>query len=207
MSSSLNWIASLVFFLPAYIALAATPEPIAEKDLSKRLQFYRSISTLTVDFKQRKILKDLHVEIASQGRLKLIGREQVIWEVNKPGLVRLTFDHKTIKVESGEGSDYSLQIWKISDLPKGKESKNIAALEAWLKLDAQVLSSQYSVSLQESGVLRFISKEREKSTFRSVDMHLAHSGHLEGLHIIEASGDEIDIRFGTPTVTYERRSN
>jgi hypothetical protein len=162
---------------------------------------------LSVDFKQLKILKDLRVEIPSEGRLKLKGREQVIWEVTKPSLVRLTFDHKTIKIESGEGADYSVQTLKASDIPKGKESKNIAALEAWLQMDARALSKKYLVTSTGPSTLRFTSKELEKSSFRSVEMNLTSSGHLERLHIAEGSGDEIDIRFGTPTVAYKRKLN
>jgi hypothetical protein len=204
MSMSFIWVSAPIFFLSACTAMAVDSQLLSERELSKRLQFYQSIATLTVDFKQLKILKDLHVEIPSEGKLKLKGHEQVIWEVSKPSLVRLTFDHKMIKVESGEGADYSLQTWKTSDLPKGKESKNIAALEAWLLLDARVLGTQYSVTSQGPGTLRFASKDHDKPAFRNVEMHLASSGHLEQLHITEASGDEIDIRFGAPTVTYEK---
>jgi outer membrane lipoprotein-sorting protein len=199
----LAW-ALTAFLFPISAALSAVISP---EELSKRLQFYRSISSLKVDFKQLKTLNDLHVKLESQGHLKLVQPDQVIWEILKPSRVQIQLNKNELQIASGEGAERSVQTLKIDDMPEGKDSRSIAGLMAWLQLDAHVLSERYLVSSVGTSKLEFVPKDVKQSVFSRIEMSLSSSGHLESLHILETSGDEIDIRFGVPIIETKKKGS
>lgn len=199
--SRLLSILTLLSIAYSQLAISApTATEVAEADLAKRLQFYQSISKLSVDFKQIKTLKELGVKLESEGKLELIRPSQVIWEIKKPSRVLIRFDQKQIRIESGEGKDVSIQVVKMEDIPKGRESKSIGGLMAWLQLDAHALSEQYIVTSSQAKKLMFSPKQKDNSVFKSIELTLSSTGHLEILHIWEGSGDEIEIQFSAPRI-------
>lgn len=204
MTRFLFWLFTIILMVATSFAADLT-QAIDERELAKRLQFYQSIATLDVEFKQVKTLPDLKVKLESEGKLKLMRPDQVIWEITKPSRVLIQFKDRQVRVESGIGAEQSVQTWKLDDMPKGKDSKSINALMPWLQLDANALSKLYKVSSLGPNKLRFDPKEPDKSAFKRIEITLSSNGRLDLLHIEESSGDEMDIHFKTPTTTLLRR--
>ncbi|MBS1961834.1 MAG: outer membrane lipoprotein carrier protein LolA [Bdellovibrionales bacterium] len=187
--------------------MAADPTPVSETALAEKLRFYASIKTLETDFHQVKDLRDLGMQMKSEGRLTLRRPDAVIWEVRKPARVKVELDSKGIRITSGEGKSATVQTFSSSEMSaqmqKDKATSSLHDLVAWLKLDAHALSEQYAITTTGTdarGQSRFVFTPKKPGPFASMEMELAKAGHLAKLVLNEASGDRMTLEFARPKV-------
>jgi outer membrane lipoprotein-sorting protein len=182
-------------------------EPVSEKILAERLKLYASVATLEVSFKQLKTLKDLGLQLKSEGRLKLQPPNRVVWEILQPSPVQVTLDQNEIRIRSGKGADAQVQTFKMSEAPSDPSTQNLTGLIAWLTLDSKALAEQYMIYAEGSNSFRFIPKQKgtapPSTPFKDLFMTLSGNGLLKHLTIDELSGDTVDIDFGTPKITHK----
>lgn len=175
--------------------------PLSEAELAKRLKFYASISTLSVGFKQIKTLKDLGMQLKSEGRLKLERPDKITWEITKPSPLVVNLDKNEIRIRSGVGADERVQTLKMSEASADQPTQSLTGLIAWLNLDSKALSEQYQVSATDKQSFHFEPKQKESVPFQSLDMSLGVDGQLKHLTLHELSGDSLEIEFGKPQIT------
>lgn len=176
---------------------------LTEKQLSERLAQYRSISRLEATFKQTKTIKDLDVQIKSEGRFVLEKGGKVQWEILKPSHVVISMNHEVVKIQTdGEnGKEIQTQTVHFNDLPSKKVAQSLSGLMVWLNLDSHELASKYDVS-KEKNEFRFTPREKKSfDPFQNLLMALDAHGHVKEVKILENSGDFIDIEFGNPKIT------
>lgn len=190
-------IVPLILLMPVFGA-AHESQPLDREALRQRLKFYSQVNELETTFSQTKFLSDMGVELKSEGRFQLRRPQQVVWEIVKPGRVRIEMTRDEIVVTSGEGASQSKRVLKVSAIPDEKDIKSLKNLVSWLELDAQALSEEYSVFAVGKQAFRFVPKNAKLSAFKELEMTLANGGHLSRLVIHEPSGDRMDITFGTP---------
>src|SRR6185312_8598115 len=141
----------LLFLLLASIVsvaihVAIAGELISEKELTEKLKLYASISTLDVSFRQTKTLKDMNLQLKSEGRLQLRRPDRVVWEITQPSPVRVSLDHSQIEIQTGTGPDTQVQTIKTGEAPSEQAAQSLTALIAWLSLDSHALASQYLIT-------------------------------------------------------------
>jgi outer membrane lipoprotein-sorting protein len=174
--------------------------PVSEAELAKKLKLYASISTLSVSFKQTKTLKDLGMQLKSEGRLKLERPDKVTWEITQPSPVLVTLDKTQIQIRSGKGADAQTQTLKMGEASSDQPTQSLTGLIAWLNLDSKKLSEQYQVSETGKQLFHFEPKQKDTVPFQSLDMGLSPDGQLKRLAIHEISGDQLEIEFGKPQI-------
>ena len=175
--------------------------PISESELAKQLKLYESVSSIEASFVQVKTLAEMGFQIKSEGYFKIVRPDHILWEVRKPGKVRVTLDPDQIRIESGEGKDMNVQTLKRSEAPSDKTTQNLSGLVAWLNLDAKVLHSQYDVFQTAKQTFRFAPHDLKAGPFRSIEMTLADGGQMRHLVIQETSGDTMELTFTHPKLT------
>jgi hypothetical protein len=187
---------------PVMQAWGATPPslvPVSEEALDKALKFYRDMNKLEVDFTQKKEIKSMNLTMESQGHLILLRPEKtVIWEIKKPSAVKVTLNPVSVTIESNGDR----QVFKQSDAASndGEGTQSIAALMAWLNLDAHQLFSEYKITQTGVNAYRFEPLVPKKVPFKTVEMKLDHQA-LKRITIAEVSGDQLEISFAKPTLT------
>jgi len=179
-------------------ASVARATPVSEAALAEKLKFYASIRTFEADFKQRKELREMGMEMKSEGRLTLRRPSTVIWEILKPARVKVELGTKEIKITSGEGANATVQSFSSDQLPDDKGASSMRDLVAWLKLDAKALSEQYVITKTPAD--RYLFEPRKPGPFLSMEMALSKKGHLETLVLNETSGDRMTLTFAKPRV-------
>jgi outer membrane lipoprotein-sorting protein len=179
-------------------------EPLSQAELAKKLKFYASISTLSVTFKQTKNLKDMGVQLKSEGRLSLHRPNKVVWEITQPSPLEVTLEHDQIQIRSGRGPAAQVQTLKMSEASLDQPTQSMAGLIAWLNLDARALSEQYKVFAKDSNSFRFEPKQKDLMPFDNLEMSLGKDGQLKRLTLHEVSQDTLDIEFGPPTFSRSR---
>jgi outer membrane lipoprotein-sorting protein len=183
---------ALTLSLTAY----AAPQPVSVDELKSTLHLYQSISQLDVDFHQTKTLKDLGIQLQSSGTLKVSPPDTVLWRVLKPSPVTVTLNHGTVVIQTASGT----QKFSQDENPSEKDRQNFNNMLSWLKLDADAISKQYEVTKLDATHLQFSAKQKEGNSIQRIHLQLTPSGNIANLKMDEASGDTIDIRFGTPKI-------
>src|SRR5262249_12941820 len=87
-------------------ALVAQPVNAARTldsaQLGEALKFYQSMAEINVSFEETKHLKDMGLDLKSNGRLRVVRPDQVEWEILNPSHLLLKINKKTIEMISGE---------------------------------------------------------------------------------------------------------
>lgn len=189
----------ILLLLMGNISQAATP--ISEQTLAEKLKAYASISSLEVDFKQTKTLRDMGLQLKSEGHLKIKRPDHLIWEITKPSPISVSLNQKEILIRSGKGADAQTQTFQVSDAPSGQAVKSLTGLITWLNLDSKAIAEQYLVYAIGQQSFRFEPKQKNSTPFENLEMTLDSDGHLKHLTLHELSGDSLDIEFGKPKLT------
>ncbi len=191
-----------MFPLLASLLLSVTPcagdTSVTETQLGEKLRFYAGIATLEADFHQVKDLKELGMQMKSEGRLTLRRPDTVIWEIRKPAHVKVELDLKGIRITSGDGRAATVQAFSADQMPKDQDASSLHDLVAWLKLDAHALAEQYTITKTTENHFDFAPKKA--GPFRSMEMDLSKAGQLEKLTLNETSGDRMILSFERPRV-------
>jgi outer membrane lipoprotein-sorting protein len=180
------------------VTLCAADTPVTEAQLGEKLRFYAGIATLESDFHQVKDLKELGMQMKSEGRLTLKRPDSVIWEIRKPAHVKVELDLKKIRITSGDGASATVQTFTADQMPKDKDASSLRDLVAWLKLDAHALADQYVITKTTEDHFNFAPKKT--GPFRTMEMDLSKAGHLKTLTLNETSGDRMILSFERPRV-------
>lgn len=176
---------------------SATPVSVGE--LKSALKRYQSMESLEVPFKQIKSLTDLNLELRSEGRLTLTLPDRVLWEILKPQPTTVLLEQDKITLDSNGKKE----TFKPGDSNSTKDKQSFADLLNWLKLDAEAIAQNYTVSKTTDRTYTFAAK-RPDSAVKSLEMELTKSGDVAELNFNESSGDKIKIQFGKPKITHKK---
>jgi len=193
------WSTLLLIATPAFAG--ATPTQVAKPELEKALAFYQSIKKLEVDFKQTKILKDIQLELTSEGHMTMILPDHVQWKILKPEPMTVDLDQQKITIHSSSGK----QTFSQAENPSARDRKSFATMLSWLKLDAGAIMSQYEVQKTAARRFHFIAKDKEEPMLKSIELELTAAGHVATLLFQEVSGDEIRLEFKKPKVILQAK--
>ncbi len=196
-SSHVYFVFHLQFVLSTLLfgsSLGAFIVDVSEAKLEKALEKYRDIVTLESKFTQIKKLVDTEITLKSEGQLKVIAPDTIVWQIDKPSRIVVTLRTKEIQIESGEGSSKSIQKFKRNEKSKSEAfEKDIQALMMWLKFDPHALISDYKITQSSSEVFAF--EPKHLMIFKHIELHLASSGYVREMLLTENSGDTLDIFF------------
>jgi len=184
--------------VPLSLAWGAAEKPVDLATLQKALKSYQSIDRLDVDFKQTKILKDINLELKSEGHLTVKAPDQVEWKIVKPEPLTVTLEQQKVTVKSSSGT----QSYQQSENPSTKDRESYATLLTWLKLDAGAIADKYNVTELAKNHYRFVSKDPHEAMIKALEMEMAPDNHVSKLIFDEVSGDQMRLAFGKPKVTY-----
>lgn len=193
------WSTVLLFALPAFVGAASTS--VTKPELEKALGFYQSIKRLEVDFKQTKILKDIQLELKSEGHMTMILPDHVQWKILKPEPMTVDLEQQKITIRSSAGN----QTFSQADNPSARDRKSFSTMLSWLKLDASAIMSQYDVQRPAARRFRFVAKDKDEPLLKSIELALTPAGHVATLLFQEISGDEIRLEFSKPKVILQAK--
>jgi outer membrane lipoprotein-sorting protein len=185
------------------ILLTAHSKTLDSKDLEQLLKKYQNIQTLDVDFEQIKVLKSVGIKIDSEGHLSIKPDKKIIWEISKPDqlIVTLSGDEMAMTTRTDGKSD--TQVLKLKEMSKEQGAQNFSALFVWLTLDAKEIHKAYEVSTKDDKQYDFIPKEKNQP-FTKITMSIGPESTIKGLRMHEQSGDELNIQFKKPKLTYRK---
>ena len=175
---------------------------LSENELSQALRFYHSLSDLQVSFEQTKSLKDLQIQLHAKGNMHFHAPDHLVWKITEPAPVTVTIEKSQMRIESGKGSQATLQTLDLQHLSATDSSQNLAALRSWLSLDAQQIAKDNVIEKLSAGHFKFtpIESGGKKSLFTDLEMSLGKNGHLEHFIMHERSGDSLDLQFADPKI-------
>ncbi len=195
--------AHLLAGLTLCVTALASETPVTETQLAEKLRYYARIANLEADFHQVKDLKELGMQMKSEGRLTLRRPDSVVWEITRPAPVRVDLGNGKIRIQSGEGASATVQNFSADQMPKDKDASSLRDLVAWLRLDAHALAEQYAITRTTAD--HFVFAPKKTGPFRTMEMDLSKSGHLEKLVLNEVSGDRMTLTFGPPRVVKAKK--
>jgi outer membrane lipoprotein-sorting protein len=202
-SAGIGWIVSLFLLIVFHGVAAGSATSVTRDQLKAGLLAYASISKLEATFNQTKTIKEIGVVIKSEGRMTLSRPGKVTWEVTRPSRVKVVLDEKEVRIESGSSSDANAQVFPVGGAVSDEVGGKMAEVLAWLRLDADRLYDDYSVTSVGPNQFCFTPKERLKSLFGELKLTLGKEGVVRRLEIKEKSGDLLEIDFRTRVI--ERR--
>ncbi|MGZ3723189.1 MAG: LolA family protein, partial [Bdellovibrionales bacterium] len=145
-----------------------------------------------------KTLKDIQLDLKSEGHLTLQRPDQVEWKILKPQPMTVNLAQQKITIKSAS----STQTFSQADNPSTKDRQSFATMLTWLKLDATAIADKYKVTETGTRQFRFVSKDPNEPVIKSLEMQMDDSGHVSNLLFEEVSGDSIRLAFAKPKVTY-----
>lgn len=200
----MHLITTLIFLGVSQVAQAAVETPVSAAELNEKLTFYRQIDRLEADFRQVKDLHEMGMQMKSEGRLTLLAGESVVWEVLKPSRVKVELDPSGIQVTRGEGTGKTVEKITSADMPKGADGSSLRDLIQWLRMDAKILSAQYTVTRTTKD--HFIFTPKTPGPFSRLEMDLPGRGYLRKLILRETSGDQMTLEFSAPRIKKSKPS-
>lgn len=207
-NSGVNGLASkialqCIWSITLCLGLAATAhaasKAVTKPELEKALAFYQRIQKLDVDFKQTKTLKDIQLDLKSEGHMTMTLPDHVQWKIHKPEPMTVDLEQQKITIHSGSGT----QTFSQDQNPSAKDRKGFATMLSWLKLDSSAIMNHYDVTQLAPRKYRFTAKDKDEPMLKSLEMELTSSGHVAQLLFQEVSGDEIRLQFSKPKVVFK----
>ena len=190
-----------LLLIPLSTAWAAAEKPVSAEQLEQALTKYQAIERLDVDFKQTKTLKDIQLDLKSEGHLTLELPGRVVWKVLKPQPMTVNLEQEKITIESPT----SKQTFSQAENPSAKDRQTFATMLTWLKLDAHAIAEKYTVLETGKNRFRFLSKDPNEPVIKSLEMQMDGAGHVAHLLFEEVSGDSIKLQFAKPKVIYKKK--
>lgn len=175
---------------------SGNPSALTAAELAERLKFYRSVHEFSVEFQETKHLKDMGLDLKSEGRLEVAPPDRVIWQIRKPSPLTVRIDTKRVEIVSGVGKEESRQEVKLDDISGDRRGGGIGSILPWLTLDAERLTADYRVTQIDDQDFRFESRTRPEK----IELRLGKGGVLRRLRLFESSGDSIELSFDNPVV-------
>lgn len=168
-------------------------------EVAERLKGYADLKSFKTRFTQLKHLKEVGVDLKSDGELVVHRPNEVIWTVRHPAFLTLSITPQEIHLTQGEGAEKREQRWKLGTQISEEYVKGIRDLVAWLKLDVKTITETYTLDETKPNELTCTRKVEDKtSPFKSMRMKIGAKGHLEKLFLEERSGDAMELTFSPP---------
>jgi outer membrane lipoprotein-sorting protein len=180
--------------------VAAVEKPVTVEELQRALTKYQAIERLDVDFKQTKTLKDIELDLKSEGHLTLKLPAEVEWKILKPQPMTVVLADQKITIHSAS----STQTFSQAENPSAKDRQSFQTMLTWLKLDAAAIADKYKVSEIGPREYRFVAKDPNEPVVKSLQMKMDPSGHVADLLFEEVSGDSLKLTFAKPKVIYKK---
>lgn len=197
-----KWILTLLA-LHAIPAIAnISQRAVSDAEITEQLKFYQKISTLHASFHQTKFIKDLKLELKSEGEMELVRPERVLWKITKPSPTELVLSGNSVSMTSGTGTSKRTESFALDGPMDPAVSKSLVSMVAWLKVDVPLIKESYSIYEVGKHTFKCVPKDEKMGVFQSLTLFLHPKGHLEKLFIEEKSGDHIEITFANPKVTF-----
>ena len=204
MGRSMSKLVILLIILICQPALAQTgfakspsSQALSAEDFFKFFAQYEKFSSLKTAFIQKKIMPGLDITLEAEGTLTVKRPDTVIWEITKPGEMKVQLNKTTLSIISGKGKNQEVENWSLDKLPS-KISEKLFIMNLWLNFDPKGLYQQYEVFEIKPYQFKFIPKRDIDTGFSSLEMHLHKNGYIKKLIIQEESGDILDYTFNRP---------
>ncbi|WP_413293201.1 LolA family protein [Bdellovibrio sp. HCB185ZH] len=180
----------LVSYVVAQFSLAATQDAGALRDL-KLAEFTK----LSGQFKQSKSLKELDVEIKTEGNFQVLrptpDTSVFHWNIEKPKPSNICIDGVGIVVDSG--TPMKRKNLKFSEV--GREAGDqIASLLKIITMNQSRIAEEFVIQKQ-GGSFLLNPKNPAQAFFESATLDIGKSGLVKKVVILEKSKDEIQIDF------------
>jgi hypothetical protein len=202
-----SFLASFLALVPCFVCHAANPgTPLTNRQFAEQLIFYKEVMEFRVNFHQVKALKEMDLELKSEGSLHFNRPEEFEWEIFKPARLLFKLHGDIFTMESGSGEHKSVERMKIGDMPSDGGAKGLSALIAWMKLDVDALEAKYKIIAIQPRSFHLQPRE-ETSMLKGMDVKINPLGYIERLGIQEVSGDSLDIHFDKPRVLRRAGTN
>lgn len=189
-----------IMFLLMASAVASPGEPVNAAALAKALRIYRDVSELSVKFKQIKTFKDISAPLHSEGELRIVRPDLVVWSFTRPSPLELRLTSEEIKITSVGDSGPTTRTFRRDQLTSTGDAKRLQALMVWLNLDPVALSKSHSIVRHPNGVYSFTPLTPGTDPFARLEMALNSRGELQHLIIYERSGDKLEFSFAKPNL-------
>ena len=151
---------------------------------------------LAGQFKQTKHLKELDVQIQTQGRFrvsKVAGGKAVFrWDIEKPKPSKFCIDPQGIISQSMTSEGLKTKNLKFSEVGPETGHQIMGVLKV-MTLDPQKMGDDFEMKT-DGDVLNLTPRNKSQSFFESAQLKIK-SGFVQNLVIKEKSGDEIQIQF------------
>jgi hypothetical protein len=148
-------------------------------------------------FQQTKLLKELDLEIKTEGDFQVLRQPQNAsvfrWNIQKPKVSKICIDSVGILIDSADGDPAKKKNLKFSEV--GKEAGDqIASLLKIITMDQGKIGEEFEITPQGKTYL-LTPKDPAKAFFQSANLEINGKGLAEKVTIREKSQDEIRIRF------------
>lgn len=184
---------STVLFL-AYVAHGRTPPvDLNQNTLEKYLLPYAKVNKLSAQFKQKKRIKDLDIELLSEGKMIFEKPQKIQWIITKPSPIEVQIDAEKISISSSKAGQRQTQILQLSQISENQNTMGFSLFVPWIQRDAAKILSVYKVAQINDHHLVFTSKK--PSLFRSIDMRTGKNGLIEKMTFLENTEDSLEISF------------
>lgn len=182
----------LLFFVYVAHGRSLATTPVGSQELSQLLVPYAQIQKISADFKQKKNLKDLKVELLSSGSMSFERPQNIRWTIQKPSPLEVTIDNEKISMTTQNG-DKPVVI-PFSQIGKNQNTSGLSLMIPWLAGDAEQILKSFEVTKENDQTFLLVPRS-STSLFRQIQIKTAKSGWMEMLVLNETSGDSIEIQF------------
>jgi hypothetical protein len=171
---------------------AAATDNASHNEILKKMAL-KKFKNLKGIFAQEKVLKDLNVQIKTEGSFEVDRESSVFhWNVEKPKPSQVCLDKTGIVMDSA-GSKKKITFAEIGE----SSGRQIASLLKLMSSDPKQLVEEFEVSevVNSKGSYLLKPLKLENVFFDSAELHVAQTGLVDKIKIIEKSKDELNIQF------------
>lgn len=185
-----------VCLCPIFFAVAHGREHlriIEKPELERLLTGYVKLKKLDSQFVQKKTIQELKLDLLSEGHLVVEKPQKIVWTVTKPSFLEVKINDKNIEMTTLKGTLRQTQIVSLSSIGANQGTQGLSLLVPWLEMNVDKIIEAYSIVELAPSHLRFTPKSG--SLFKTIEMRVAKTSHIERLTFYEKNGDSIDITF------------
>lgn len=179
-----------------FVGLGLTPAPeLSQAEFTRLWDGYLHFSEMEVAFDQTKHLTDLGISLSSQGKLRVIRPDTVIWKVEKPARLKVVLNAKEISIQSG--ADAPVERWALDNI-SDKQAANLKEMTSWLQFNPESLYRHFKIHPLGDGLYSFKPRTQARTGFTELVMKVGPRKNIRQIKMTEVSGDWIDIAFDEP---------
>lgn len=164
----------------------------SHNDILKKMNL-KKFKTLEGRFAQTKFLKDLEVEIKTDGNFEVERSNSIFhWNVENPKPSQVCLDKTGIVLDSA-GSRKKISFSEIGE----DSGRQISSLLKLMSSDPEQLVQEFSVvaAPNQTDTFNLKPKKPENVFFESAQLHISKTGFVDKINLFEKSKDELRIQF------------